>query len=378
MPENEGYLNEEVQTSTAYVKCDGCGGNMVFDPQTQSLKCEHCGKVEDFAKDSNVQELAIEEGLEKSVKWNDETITYRCENCGAVFAIGADEVAVICPYCSTSHIVKEENLAGIKPNAVYPFLITPEAAVEKSRKWARKRIFAPSAFKKNLLESNLHGTYLPCFTFDSVTVSVYDGRLGKRKTRTVRTSNGKTRTETYIDWRHVSGTFHKSFDDISIACGKLDQTQLNKLLPYKQETLCVYEKKFLSGYVAEHYSRDVKECWGDAKSVIDGNLRTSILHHHNCDVIGYLNVKTNHHNVTYKYLLLPVYRLNYRYNKKDYPVLINGNSGKVTGKSPKSPLRIIIAVVLALGVLLGLAYGYSSCEGEYYESGGGYAVEQVE
>ena len=146
------------------------------------------------------------------------------------------------------------------------------------------------------------------------------------------------------------------FDDVSISAGGISQKELDKLQPFKKETLCVYENKFLSGFTARHYSRDIKECWSDAKEVIDKQLRQDILHYYNCDVIDYLNISTVHNSVKYKYVLLPVYRLNYRYNQKDFPVLVNGNNGKVTGKSPISPLRVLIAVVLGIGLAIGLFF----------------------
>ena len=349
---------EQEEKDSVFIKCDGCGSNMTFDPLSQTLKCDYCGNQQDFKKDAEVKELEIEQAFLQDVSWRDETTAYRCENCGAKFVIGVGESAVSCPYCSTSHIVKTEDLAGIKPSAVYPFLIDKAGAASASKKWAKKRLFAPSAFKKNLKEDNVQGLYLPCFTFDSQTHSAYEGRLGKRKTRTVR-RNGKTYTETYISWRRVSGTFDLFFDDILITAGDTSQAELNKIDDCKRDTLCVYEKKFLAGFTAGHYTREIKACWGDAKKVMDANLRQAIVSHYNCDVIDYLNVSTQHQNVTYKYLLLPVYRLNYRFKKKEYPVLVNGNSSRVTGKAPVSPLRVAIAVLLGLALVLAIIYGNS-------------------
>lgn len=364
--ENENL--SESDKDTAFVKCSSCGSNMVFDPQTQNLKCEHCGRVENFAKNSDVEEISIERAFDAAESWSGEATTYRCDNCGATFDVEADEVSVLCPYCSTTHVVKEENLTGIKPNAVYPFILTKASAILASRKWARRRIFAPRKFKKNLTESNLHGVYQPCFTFDSATHTFYSGVLGEHRTRTVRTSDGKTRTETYIHWKPVSGIVDKFYDDVTISCGKMSQGELDKIAPTDKSTLCVYERRFLSGFTAGHYTRHVKDCWSDAKRVIDGDLRQVILRKHGCDVIQTLNLSTNHSSVTYKYLLVPVYRLNYKYNKKQYPVLVNGNNGRVTGKAPVSPIRVAIAAVLGMALIFGIIYLCSMAEGSDYSS----------
>lgn len=349
----------ESENGTAYIKCEGCGSNMTFDPQTQSLKCEHCGRIENFEKCANVLEIELENAVEESAKWDDEVSVYRCDNCGASFSVDASQISVFCPYCSTSHVVKEENLSGIKPNVVYPFALTKQTAVLASRKWAKRRVFAPRKFKKNLVEDNLHGIYQPCFTFDSDTQTYYDGVLGERRTRTVRNSKGETHTETYIHWKHVSGYIDRFFDDVTVSCGKMSQGELDKLMPFNKQTACVYKKEFLSGYAASHYTRDIKICWTDAKKMIDGSLRQTILKKHNCDVVRYLNLNTRHLGVTYKYVLFPIYRLNYRFKNKDYPIMINGNNGKVTGKTPVSPLRVGIVTVFVIAFIIALIWAFA-------------------
>ena len=70
MLDNNEILNgddtEELERKdTAYVKCPGCGANMVFDPITQTLKCEHCGTIEDFSKSKEVKELDILDSLKE-------------------------------------------------------------------------------------------------------------------------------------------------------------------------------------------------------------------------------------------------------------------------------------------------------------------------
>ena len=345
------------------VKCPSCGSNMAFDPNTQTLKCPHCGSEEDFLKDVNVNEISIEKAFEKAEKW-DQAVVVRCENCGAKIVIGADEVAKECPYCGTSQIKKTDEIAGIRPNVVYPFTFDVNEAEVKAKKWSKKRIFAPSKFKKNIEAKNVKGIFEPVFTFDSYTVSTYRGVIGERRTREV--GSGKNRrTETYIHWENVSGTIDRAFDDVTISASRtLPQDKLNKMLPLPIKSARVYEKKFLAGYHANHYTRNVKDCWADAKSAMDAEIRQAILRRYNCDVIKTLNVWTTHNNVTYKYVLMPLYQINYHYGKKDYLISVNGTSGKVAGKTPVSPLRVAIAVLLGLAALAGVIYFYYTQEGD--------------
>ena len=336
---------------TVYVKCLSCGSNMLFDPKTQSLKCKHCGDVSGFETSSTVLELNVEDAFNVVENWDTDSSVYRCNNCGAVVVLDAMDSATFCPYCSTSHIVKEEELSGLKPNAVYPFTLTNDEAVSNSKQWVKKKIFTPKKFKKSLVIDNMRGVYEPCFTFDSQTFSHYQGRIGDRRTRTVGSGKNK-RTETYIVWKNISGTYDYNFDDVMVDCStSFDQKLLDKLSPFNYDTIKVYERNFLTGYFARRHDKNISDAWVDAKGIIDKSLRRKILSQYSYDVVDYLNVSTVHNEVTYKYVLLPTYQLIYKYKKKQYNVYINGNTGKVAGKVPLSPLRIGIASLIGVAII---------------------------
>ena len=346
-------IKEEKQTVT--VKCDNCGGNMVFDPETQKLKCPHCDSVKDFEKSTAVKEIDILSAF-TGEKWDNDSSVYRCENCGAVVVLPPNQTATICPYCETSHVVKSTELAGLKPNALYPFTVTIEKAVEKAKKWAKSKLFAPRKFKNNLSEEAVRGVYQPAFTFDSQTYSTYNARIGKRHTRVV--GSGKNRrTQTYIVWRHVSGELNEFFNDVMVNADKsFSQKALNKLAPFNDSTIKEYSSEYLTGYVARRSDKEIEGCWDEAKGIMDVAIRSHILSRYNYDVVDYCNVSTTHSNVTYKYVLLPIYILNFKFRKKLYSINVNGNSGKVYGKTPISALRVLLAVLLGIAAVLIIGY----------------------
>ncbi len=353
--ETDEYGEEQVKVDTEIVKCPGCGSNMIFDPDEQMLVCEHCGTKQGFENKVTAEELDLLSGLADSRQWeSDEATVFSCDNCGAKVVLKQGETAKICPFCGTSHVQKTEELAGLKPNALIPFAFGDEKAVSFSKNWAKKRIFAPRKFKKTLSAENIKGVYTPCFTFDSRTTSVYYGRIGKHHTRTV--GSGKNRrVETYTVWRNISGTYCDSFDDLLVTAGsRFNQQHLNKLMPYRTNDGVKYEEKYLMGFMAYHYDKELASCWDTAKNSIDNILRTRILGQYSYDVVSYLNVSTKHDGVTYKYVMLPVYIGNFKYNKKLYNFYVNGSTGKVTGKTPVSPWRVLTAVLLGLAVVTGI------------------------
>ena len=338
-------------------KCESCGANMEFNPETQMLFCPSCGAEKDFEKNRQVAEIAIAEAFAEAEKPDEQTKVYRCENCGAAVVVNVDEVASECPFCSTPYVVESDELFGLKPTAVYPFTFDKEEALLKAKRHIKKKLFCPRKFKKSIDAKSVKGMYLPCFTFDSSTTSSYSGRIGKRHTRTVRTRNGM-RTETYIVWRNVSGSISRWFDDVTVsATTKIDAKAFSKITPFNRETICVYEKSFLSGFFATHYEKNIRTAWEEAQAQMEKEIRRAIIAQYDCDEVAYLNVSTAHSDVTYKYVFFPVYLLLYKYKKKDYGLILNGNTGKATGKMPVSPLRVAIATLLGGGILGLLLWG---------------------
>ena len=350
---NLGANEKVVETNSE--KCPSCGGDLVFDPKGQSLKCEHCGNTVDLVKNRDIAEHNILDGFKYAEKFSGGELTvYRCENCGATVNIKADETANKCPFCGTAHVVKEGSLDGIKPQVVLPFRFSKHDAASAIEKWAKKRIFAPHAFKKAIDIDYVDGIYEPCFTFDSNTSSHYDGRVGDEYTRTV--GSGKDQhTETYVVYRHVRGNYNYVFDDVAIANNDhFDQRSLESLSPFNMDGACVYESKYISGFYAESYQTDLPECWNRAKKKMDKIIRRNIEDSLHCDVVDYLNVFTTHTDVTYKYMLLPVYDAKFRYKGKYYGVKMNGSTARVWGKTPLSPVRISIAILLGAAALVGI------------------------
>ena len=354
----EKVFDESVGQQTAQtdiIKCFGCGSNMEFNPESQKLECPHCGNTQDVEAVGRAREFDLEAGLFSMPKWEKEdTVVFKCDNCGAKVVLESGQSSADCPFCGTPHVRKTEELAGIKPNAVLPFTFGKDKALELVKTWAKRKWFAPKAFKKNLNAQNLKGVYAPCFTFDSATISTYYGRIGKTRTKVVGSGKNK-RTVTYVVWRNISGTFKYKFDDILVTAGsKFTQKELNSVSPFNTNQSKEYNKEYLLGFMAYHYDKDISVCWENAKTSIDQDLRRRILMQYSHDKVAYLNVNTSYADLTYKYVMLPIYVGNFSFKQKLFNFFVNGNTGRVNGKTPKSLVKIGFALLGVIAIIIGV------------------------
>jgi hypothetical protein len=65
-----------------------------------------------------------------------------------------------------------------------------------------------------------------------------------------------------------------------------------------------------------------------------------------------LQVDTDYSGQTFKHILVPIWLLTYNYGKRNFQVVINGHTGAIAGKYPKSWIKITLAVLTVIMVVV--------------------------
>ena len=367
---------EKKSEAASTFSCPGCGGRALFDPESQNLKCPYCSSETSIQKImEQPQEYDIDDAPTTHQKdWGVNVRVIRCQGCGAETVLETQTTADLCAFCGSPHVLDDQSEAGIAPESLIPFQITKDQAVSSFRKWLKKRWFAPSKAKKMATLGKIAGVYLPHWTYDANTTSVYYGQEGHHYYVTVPvtvTKDGKQVTEMRQErrtrWSNTSGIVSNDFDDVLVAGSqRLEENLLSRVRPYDLQKLCRYQAGFISGFISEKPSISLKDGWTVARQEIDRVMedlaRDDILRH--ADEARVSSLRSEHKNVRYKLTLLPMWLSSFTFKEKAYHVLINGQTGKAGGQAPVSPLRVLIAVLIGLG-LIGILYLlFASGEGD--------------
>lgn len=334
---------------------------MRFDPTSGKLTCAHCKSLVDFEQSKDVKERDFAEMYDFSPWKEDEVSAYRCANCGATSVLHRTALATSCPFCGSPVVLDEKATGLVRPDSLVPFELSEKEAVAQLAAWKKRKLYAPNKFRKHTHAKSITGVFTPVWTFDAETVSSYSGTLGKHKTRTVR-RNGKTYTETYTDWFHVSGTMPALFDDVMIAgSGNVDGKYFNEVKRIDKSKYAVYSDEYLAGYVADNYSVPPESAYNTAKNIMEGVIRDKIVRKYNADVVGSLNVKTTEISRSFKYMLFPVYVAATKFNGKVYNQFVAGfwsggekKTAHVSGTFPKSGWKVFATVLAGLAAVAGV------------------------
>lgn len=333
-----------------HAKCSGCGGMLEFDAKTQSLVCKNCKSLIEIEKVPSIDKNIYTENITSSKRENK---TSNCTNCGASLNIEEREITKTCPYCNSNFVLENEEINGLIPDLIIPFALSKESAIEKYKLNAKKKHFVPNKFKKSPNLDNIYGTYIPSFSFDATTDSIYNGKITQSHTR--RTPDGKT--ETYYTTKHISGSRHYDFTDVFIEASSLTvQKNFDEIKPFvvNESSTFKYSPDFLRGYNVESYNIDLHACKLISENVINEKIKRAILSSYSYSSVNYFNLDTTFSNYKYAYILVPVYFINFKYKNKIYNAYLNGQTGKLGGQFPKSGWKIAFAIIIPILIIVSI------------------------
>jgi DNA-directed RNA polymerase subunit RPC12/RpoP len=347
--------------------CQQCGALLAYQPGTQRLVCQYCSHtnmIEDRLE--AIQEYDLHHALIAlaNAKPANKIQRIKCESCGAGFKFAESVSAGECPFCGTSIMVESALDNPINPKSLLPFTITQEQARQQFRVWLKGLWFVPAMVKKYAdEEASLQGIYIPYWTYDSQTETLYQGARGRvhyvnERVRTYESRRlvGSTRKVPKVEWTPAQGKVIRFFDDVLIEANKsLPRQILERLQPWDLENLVPYNESYLSGFACEFYQVGLDEGFDEAKSKMDNLIYQDMAVDIGGDEQRIDRYHTQHHNTTFKHCLLPVWSAAYCYRKKTYRFLINGRTGKVQGEKPYSKWKIgfaILGVIVLIGLLM--------------------------
>ena len=335
-------------------KCPSCGGYLAFDPESQKWKCPFCDSIFDeqavMEKEDAPQQQPAAEGQQ---------VMYRCQNCGSEIMTDETTVATQCYYCHSPVVLEGKLSSEMRPDAVLPFGVDREKAVETFMSWVKTKRFVPKAFFREAQIESMTGVYYPHF----VTSCEVDGTL-EGEARNIHTRSTPQHIVTTTDHYHVRRSATIRFQSIlRPALTKTNRKLSDAIHPYPLEKEKPFSDAYLSGFVAERRDIEAARLRPEIEQEVSGYVQPLL-----DDTVHY-DSKTLHASATVKnvhsrYVLLPTWVLTYpnKQNREDpYYYAMNGCTGEICGKLPIDRKKLYLT---ALGV--GAAVFAAACILSYF------------
>jgi Zn finger protein HypA/HybF involved in hydrogenase expression len=355
---------------TLYKKpCPSCGApSLDFDAGSQQLKCANCGYTQAvLVANDQVVEASFTEGLTAARAPRGlelATHAYACQTCGAVTQVELAEVVLVCPFCASQNVNERAfETQPIRPFGLVPFKVVERQAREAFKTWIGQGWFHPNDLKKFAEVKKLAGVYVPFWTYDADTHSAWTAEAGYYyyETHYVTNSQGQREAQQVqkIRWEYASGHYDHWFDDVTVVASQgISQSRVEGLYPFALKAAVNYDPQFLLGWQSEVYKLDMEQGYAVAEGIMDSYIEREIISRIPGDTHRNLRISTRKSAITFKHLLLPVWIAAYHYGSKTYQVLVNGETGKVTGEKPLSWIKITLTVLAVLLVIAAGVYIY--------------------
>ena len=340
-------------------KCPNCSGTVKFESATQKMKCPYCdaefeiGALDDYQKQM-AQPAGDNFGWDTSgVKepWEDSELgdlsTGACPSCGAELIGDENTIAMVCPCCGNAQIVKKRVAGLLKPEYVLPFQLEKKSAVDALKKFYEGKKLLPNLFKDENRVNGIQGLYVPFWLFNAKARANIQYKATRTSSWSDRNYN-YTRTDHYSVVRDGSLGFEKIPVDGS---KKMDDAYMDAIEPFDYNKLSGFEGSYLAGYSAEKFDVTADE----SKDRVNLRIKRTIEMEFARTVTGYASVVPERSTVDIKegkvsYALLPVWILNTKYQNENYQFIMNGQSGRLVGKLPVDPGKVLRYRILFTGI----------------------------
>ena len=133
---------------------------------------------------------------------------------------------------------------------------------------------------------------------------------------------------------------------------------MDAIEPFDYSELVPFSIAYLPGYSAERYDQDADECRFRAERRMQNTLAEQL----QGSVTGYDQVDAGNVESTVSFsdpqqALLPVWMLHTRWKDEDYLFAMNGQTGRLVGDLPVSPLKVVAWFVGLFAVFCALMVG---------------------
>lgn len=332
--------------------CKNCGAVLYWNPTSNSLECEYCGKQfqpSDFEEEEIINEKTTEniesqpEQADEGMQATDESdsgdlVIYKCSQCGAEVVTARSTIATTCAFCGEALSISDKLVDNFKPDYVVPFKITKEEAIKLLKKHFKKGVLTPKDFIRNNEIEKIKGMYAPFWlhSFKNNAKAI----VSACKTSSSRRGYDKIETRSLYE---VDIDATADFKNIPTdALKNISNKLMGAIEPFDYSALNDFSPAYMSGFYAEEYNEDKTKTLPRAEERADETMKEQIL----SSVKGYATTAIQDYdntidNTVSKYTMLPVWLFHIKYNNEDFLYAVNGQTGKVAGKLPKSKKLMI-------------------------------------
>jgi LSD1 subclass zinc finger protein len=323
-------MGEVGSMSEADRRCETCGNHI----DDEDLFCGNCGregpKTADAAGGAG---SSIEEGF----------VGFDCESCGASLTYDSEAEGLRCSFCGSVSLKRQSAPTGrIRADSYVPFSIRREDAVRAFEGWIAHDFFRPFGFKQSARVVSMQAVYVPFWSFRGRAHTYFAAD-------TSRTPPGAR-----ASWCPLFGEHETEIAELLVcASGSLRAEEVDALEPHDFSRRRPYVREEIKDCVVEDFGLSRRGARPKARTkILAREWKASAEHVPGSSRNVHANTLVS--DLRCDPVLLPVWINAYRFRDEVYRFCVNGQTGKLVGRSPFSLAKMAL-VILGVAVVAGAA-----------------------
>ncbi|MDY0021828.1 TFIIB-type zinc ribbon-containing protein [Arenimonas caeni] len=370
-PEAIDTASEELKDGQNH--CPKCGATDIRQrPGTDKLVCLYCrhewhghGVEEAFGLGEGLDDLqgtVVASGAKDIADDATHLMTFKCTGCGAEVTVNTENAMTArCHWCRHQFGVNEQVANGAVPDAVLPFRIKKDDAVQRIRQFVdKRRLFALKEFKEQFTPENVVGVYLPYMIVDGRCSAAVAGE-GEIKTREYTKGTGNNKKTYYdADVYQVRRQVDFTVDDLHLesnrARGQLDTSVntnniINTILPFDTKNAVKWNASYLAGFTSEKRDSDVEHL----RPRLEDQLLSIARHQVEASTqrydrgVRWEEESLDVHGTRWVAMYLPVWLYSYHEPGPNggmlHYIAVNGRTGETMGSIPVQHWKLLLAAI---------------------------------
>lgn len=303
---------------------------------------------------------------------------------------GAPLMAVHCPFCDQAHLVPEDAapqrcpfccqgpvapqpayLRDEPPEQAVPYRVSEQRLEGIFEQWVRGKWFRPDEMEPRTLAQRARRYLIPLWLVDGRVEASWRADVGfdyqvvsSQDSYSERSGwSSQEVKETRVRWEPRLGHLNRRYDNLPVPALEDHRPLMARLGAFDLDERRPYQPEDVQGAAVRIPTLDPEAAWPGAETAFAHAAQEECRRAAGADHIRDFAMEAQYHDLNWSQLLLPAYVTWYRDGDRVWPLLVNGQSGKVSGvrrvsarkaNSAALIMGLVALVILSIGSILAL------------------------
>ena len=298
--------------------------------------------------------------------WGTPLMAVHCAHCGEAHL--APETPPRCPFCLQGPVAPQPAyLREEPPEQVLPHAVSERELVEALAQWARGIWFRPTDLRADVLAQRARRYLIPLWLVDGRIEAAWRADVGfdyqvvshQDRYREGTGWSSQEVKETRIRWEPRVGRLSRAYENVAGPALDDHRALMARLGNFNLGQRAAYTPQTVTDAVVRIPSLEPEAAWAGVEASFTRTAEAECQEAAGADHIRDFALQAEYSALNWTLLLLPAYVTWYQEEERVWPVLVNGQSGRVSGVRRASARKANVTSVVmgAVALLLFLVGG---------------------